>query len=99
MTETLFFDVESPAALNEFLRVRLQEVFGEAATNSKVRRLLFSGNVLVCPNSRGGGFFVCKNPAFALKKNARIQVLVDKERFFYEKQNDDIKFELDELVA
>lgn len=96
MTETLFFDVESPAALNEFLRVRLQEFFGEAATNSKVRRLLFSGNVLVCPNSRGGGFFVCKNPAFALKKNARIQVLVDKERFFYEKQNDDIKFELDE---
>ena len=77
-----------------------------ALSNSKIRRLIFSGNVMVATNARGdirglqaqdqgGGFFVCKNPAFALRKNARIKVSLDREKFFYEKQNDDIKFELD----
>ena len=76
-----------------------------ALSNSKIRRLLFSGNVMVAAspernasqaqNARGG-FFVCKNPAFSLKKNARVKVLYDQEKFFYEKPNDDIKFELDE---
>ena len=87
-----------------------------ALSNSKIRRLLFSGNVMVAPspdrkasqakdggekkasqaqNARGG-FFVCKNPAFILKKNARVKVLYDQEKFFYERPNDDIKFELDE---
>lgn len=87
-----------------------------ALSNSKIRRLLFSGNVMVAAsperkasqaqnggekkasqaqNARGG-FFVCKNPAFILKKNARVKVLYDQEKFFYEKPNDDIKFELDE---
>ncbi|MBP5446798.1 MAG: RluA family pseudouridine synthase [Treponema sp.] len=86
-----------------------------ALSNSKIRRLLFSGNVMVAPSperkasqaqnggekkarqaQNGGGFFVCKNPAFSLKKNARVKVLYDKEKFFCEKPNDDIKFELDE---
>lgn len=73
-----------------------------ALSNSKIRRLLFSGNVMVAPNQKalqakdGGGFFVCKNPAFSLKKNARVKVLYDQEKFFYEKPNDDIKFDLDE---
>lgn len=81
-----------------------------ALSNSKIRRLLFSGNVMVAvsPERKAlkdqkarqaqerGGFFVCKNPAFSLKKNARVKVLYDQEKFFYEKPNDDIKFELDE---
>ena len=87
-----------------------------ALSNSKIRRLLFSGNVMVAPSQKArqgqnarrardhnglkgqdcGGFFVCKNPAFSLKKNARVKVLYDQEKFFYEKPNDDIKFELDE---
>lgn len=80
-----------------------------ALSNSKIRRLLFSGNVMVAPGHKAlkdqktrqdqdqrGGFFVCKNPAFSLKKNARVKVLYDQEKFFYEKPNDDIKFELDE---
>lgn len=85
-----------------------------ALSNSKIRRLLFSGNVMVAASperkvsqaqnggkkasqaqNQRGGFFVCKNPAFSLKKNARVKVSLDQERFFYEKQNDDIKFELD----
>lgn len=98
--------------------VKGQNVASEKAalSNSKIRRLLFSGNVMVAvsperktsqaqnvgekkasqaQNARGG-FFVCKNPAFSLKKNARVKVLYDQEKFFYEKPNDDIKFELDE---
>lgn len=86
-----------------------------ALSNSKIRRLLFSGNVMVAASperkvsqdqnggkkasqaqNQRGGFFVCKNPAFSLKKNARVKVSLDQEKFFYEKQNDDIKFELDE---
>ena len=87
-----------------------------ALSNSKIRRLLFSGNVMVAASperkasqaqnggekkasqaqDQRGGFFVCKNPAFSLKNNARVQVLYDQEKFFYEKPNDDIKFELDE---
>ena len=85
-----------------------------ALSNSKIRRLLFSGNVMVAASperkalqdqnggkkasqaqNQRGGFFVCKNPAFSLKKNARVKVSLDQEKFFYEKQNDDIKFELD----
>ena len=86
-----------------------------ALSNSKIRRLLFSGNVMVAASperkalqdqnggkkasqaqNQRGGFFVCKNPAFSLKKNARVKVSLDQEKFFYEKQSDDIKFELDE---
>ena len=86
-----------------------------ALSNSKIRRLLFSGNVMVAASperkalqaqnggkkalqaqNQRGGFFVCKNPAFSLKKNARVKVSLDQEKFFYEKPNDDIKFDLDE---
>ena len=85
-----------------------------ALSNSKIRRLLFSGNVMVAASperkvsqdknggkkaaqvqNQRGGFFVYKNPAFSLKKNARVKVSLDQEKFFYEKQSDDIKFELD----
>ena len=72
-----------------------------AVSNSKIRRLIFSQNVWVsqaasqAQDSRGGDFFVCKNPSLLLKKNARVKVFLDKEKFFYQKENDDIKFELD----
>lgn len=124
MSQEILLTVQSAATLNDFLRKELPKALqGQnaacektALSNSKIRRLLFSGNVMVAPsperkasqaqnggekkasqaqNARGG-FFVCKNPAFSLKKNARVKVLYDQEKFFYEKPNDDIKFELDE---
>ena len=73
-----------------------------AVSNSKIRRLIFSQNVWVsqAPSqaqyARGGFFFLCKNPSLFLKKNARVKVFLDKEKFFYQKENDDIKFELDD---
>ena len=82
-----------------------------AVSNSKIRRLIFSQNVFVsqessqAQNARNqkasqakdarGGFAPCKNPSLLLKKNARVKVFLDKEKFFYQKENDDIKFELD----
>lgn len=94
------------AACGDFVQDQNAAREKAALSNSKIRRLIFSGNVMVATNARGdirglqaqdqrGGFFVCKNPAFALRKNARIKVSLDREKFFYEKQNDDIKFELD----
>ncbi len=122
MADALFFTVENPSSLNDFLRRELPKALNSlkapdgaaaesAASNSKIRRLIFSGNVFVAPSAgrkpsmdqkarqaqnQRGGFFVCKNPAFLLRKNARLKILIDREKFFYEKQNDDIKFELDE---
>ena len=97
MKKEFLFDVEKPLGLNEFLRHALPKVLenGEAS-NSKIRRLIFSKNVFVQSGTgKGGDFFVCQNPSFALKKNARVKVFFDQEKFFYQKQNGDIKFELD----
>ena len=106
MADALFFTVTDSSSLNDFLRRELPKALGGAeASNSKIRRLIFSGNVMVAASpdrkasqaqDQRGGFFVCKNPAFALRKNARLKVSLDREKFFYEKQNDDIEFELDE---
>ena len=117
MATEILLSVQEPSTLNEFLRQEMPKVLQAqdiaasetALSNSKIRRLLFSGNVMVAPDGHNGlknqkarqaqergGFFVCKNPAFILKKNARVKVLYDQEKFFYEKPNDDIKFELDE---
>lgn len=56
-------------------------------SNSKIRRLIFSGNVLVENN-------VVKNPAFILRNSSRVKILFDSERIFFEKQNGDIDFSL-----
>lgn len=96
MQKTLFLTVSQSSLLNEFLRLELAKEFdGLEVSNSKVRRLIFSQNVWVSA-SAGGDFFLCKNPAFKLKKNAQVKLLLDPEKFFYQKENKDIKFELDE---
>lgn len=43
----------------------------------------------------GGGFAVCKNPSLFLQSGARVKVFLDPDKFFYQKQNGDIEFELD----
>lgn len=83
--------------LDEFLRENLPEKISNlqgdrplsAATNnisnSKIRRLILSGNVFV--NGRE-----CRRPAFELRGKSKIVVEFDSEKFFYEKQPDDIQF-------
>lgn len=73
--------------LDEFLRKELPLQKIENLSNSKIRRLIISSSVLV--NGK-----VVNRPAYELKENSKITVKFDEKKFFYEKQPDDIKFEL-----
>ena len=77
--------------LDEFLRRELPGAVSEAElslfSNSKIRRLILSGAVSV--NGRS-----VMRPAFELRGPSAILVRFEAEKFFYEKQPDDLKFEL-----
>lgn len=60
-----------------------------AITNSKIRRLILSGSVSV--NGRE-----CRRPAFELRGKSVICVNFEAEKFFFEKQPDDIDFVMGE---
>lgn len=57
-------------------------------SNSKIRRLIVAGGVSV--NGKQ-----CRIPSFLVKDGSSVKVLFDSGKFFYEKENDDITFELD----
>ena len=106
MTRQMIFKASRGATLNDFLRAELPKAFERndlaqeksfgAVSNSKIRRLIFSQNVWISQSGQSRGFALCKNPSIVLQKNALVKVFLDSEKFFYQKQNDDIKFELDE---
>lgn len=77
--------------LDEFIRRELPSKLDnpENASNSKIRRLIVAGAVSV--NGRQ-----CVRPAFELRGRSNVTVNFEEEKFFYEKQPDDIKFELTE---
>lgn len=85
------FHVSEKIRLDELLRQELPEKFeeGQSASNSKIRRLVIAGAVTV--NGRE-----CRRPAFELRGKSLVSVQFDEEKFFYEKQPDDIHFELTE---
>lgn len=56
-------------------------------SNSKIRRLVISGSVHV--NGK-----CCRIPAYTLLPGSSVEVSIDSEKLFYEKQPDDIQFEL-----
>lgn len=92
MPEVLNFTNNESIRLDELLRKELPERFSteEAAcgfSNSKIRRLIVAGAVSV--NGR-----TVTRPAFELKPCSKVNVLFDSTRFFFEKQPDDIKFEV-----
>lgn len=58
-------------------------------SNSKIRRLIFAGFVFV-------NNIQCKNPSFVVRKDSVVKVRIDLNKFFFEKQPDDIQFELTE---
>ena len=98
MSETLHFYNENKIRLDELLRKELPARFinskGGASdfSNSKIRRLIIAGAVSV--NGR-----IVTRPAFELNPRSDVCVLFDKEKFFYEKQPDDIKFEATEKAV
>ena len=95
MKRTIFFDAKKNSRLDDFLRENLScalEEFLDSEnekflSNSKIRRLIFSGNVFV--ENR-----VVRNPSFTVKNSSRVKILFDSEKFFFEKKNGDIVFSL-----
>ncbi len=80
---------ENNQILNEFLRSELASRLSKEISNSKVRRLIVAGAVSV--NGRQ-----IRVPAYRLFPGSRVDVNLDEEKFFYEKQPDDISFEVSE---
>lgn len=80
---------KSKIRLDEFLRAELPSAVGSQISNSKIRRLIISGSVHV------GGKQI-RVPSFILFASSSVSVDVDVEKLFFEKQPDDIKFDLGE---
>ena len=87
MAEKLHFYNENKIRLDELLRKELPAHYNSDFSNSKIRRLIIAGAVSV--NGRA-----ITRPAFVLNPRSDVCVLFDKEKFLYEKQPDDIKFEV-----
>lgn len=90
MQKKLHFSTEKKIRLDEFLREELPEcgqLSGHEVSNSKIRRLIVAGAVSV--NGRE-----VVRPAFELRGKSDVCVALDTEKFFFEKQPDDAKFEV-----
>ena len=90
MEEKLHFTTEKKIRLDNFLRETLpacQSLAGHELSNSKIRRLIVAGAVSV--NER-----TVTRPAFELRGKSEVLVRLDTEKFFFEKQPDDITFEM-----
>ena len=88
MKEAFNFSTTEKIRLDEFLRRELPGAVGEQElSNGKIRRLIVAGAVSV--NGRQ-----VNRPAFELRGRSNVVVQFDKEKFFYEKQPDDIAFSL-----
>ena len=90
MEKELKFTTENKLRLDEFLRAELPGSIGSQSasiSNSKIRRLILAGAVQV--NGRP-----VLRPAFELRGRSLVTVRFDAEKFFYEKQPEDVVFEM-----
>lgn len=78
---------KSKIRLDEFLRIELPKLIDSEISNSKIRRLIVAGSVRVNDKQ-------VRVPAFVLFASSSVSVSVDSEKLFFEKQPDDIKFDL-----
>lgn len=88
MEKDLIFTTEKKLRLDEFLRAELPGSIGShtvSISNSKIRRLILAGAVQV--NGRS-----VLRPAFELRGRSLVTVRFDAEKFFYEKQPEDVDF-------
>ena len=100
--QELKFSTSQTERLDEFLRrelpravVSIQVLHAYSTTgisNSKIRRLILAGAVQV--NGRP-----VLRPAFELRRHSIITVRFEAERFFYEKQPDDLAFEMSDAAV
>ena len=95
MEERLRFQTEKKLRLDEFLRQELpfcRQLSGYKLSNSKIRRLIVASAVSV--NGR-----TVTRPAFELRGKSELIVKLDLEKFFFEKQPDDVSFEMSEQAV
>lgn len=85
--KSLTLKAVSPISLNSLLRSELPRLLGKEVSNSKIRRLIVAGSVSV------GGRQI-RLPGFNLRAGSEVSVIVDEEKLFFEKQPDDINYEL-----
>lgn len=82
--------VKEKCRLDEFLRNELLLVFSSKdVSNSKIRRLIISGAVFV--NAKQ-----CRVPSYILFNGSKVCAEIKEDKFFFEKQPDDIDFTLTE---
>jgi len=81
------FFTSKTVRIDEFLRNEIPGKVEGECSNSKIRRLIVAGAVYVNGKS-------VTRPSFELRGKSRVVVEFDAEKFFYEKQPDDIKFEV-----
>lgn len=105
MEESFVFYVKQKMRLDFFLQKNLRKVLATNSSaseklsaelksenqisNSKIRRLIIAHKVFVDEKN-------VALPSFMLKKNERVKVLFDKNKFFFEKPTKDLDFTLDE---
>ena len=87
MTQELRFTTDQKLRLDEFLRQVLPAQINQEISNSKIRRLIVAGAVSVNGHHTN-------RPSFELRGKSEVVVELDLEKLFYEKQPDDIKFEV-----
>lgn len=87
MNKRIFFNTTKNIRIDSFLREELPSQISGECSNSKIRRLIVAGCVYV--NGK-----TVSRPAFELRGKSLIVVDFDEEKFFYEKQPDDIQFEV-----
>ena len=87
--KTFSLSPKKSRSLNDLLRAELPRLLGTAVSNSKLRRLIVAGSVSVDGRQ-------VRIPSFTVHSGSSVTVLVDEEKLFFEKQPDDIAFELTE---
>ena len=88
--EQKIWTVEKKCRLDEFLRRELPLLFpGKEVSNSKIRRLIVAGSIYI--NGRQ-----CRTPSYDLFPKSKVCAEIEVEKFFFEKQPEDIDFILTE---
>ncbi|WP_407396712.1 pseudouridine synthase [Treponema sp.] len=88
--EQKIWTVERKCRLDEFLRRELPLLFpGKDVSNSKIRRLIVAGSIFV--NGKQ-----CRIPAYDLFPKSKVCAEIEEDKFFFEKQPEDIDYVLTE---
>lgn len=87
--KSFLIKAEKSLSLNELVRSALPSLLGSSVSNSKIRRLIIAGSV--CVNGRQ-----VRLPSFNVHGGSEVSVIIDEDKLFFEKQPDDIDFEMSE---